>query len=167
MSLVFYTRRLNNIMGMEAINGFGPLVQQSQPQVKTHVQEQNQSQSEIVNFEAAPSIELKVEAADNSSGSNYNSQDGNSAAAQSHAEATQEQIQADNAKIKKTISEMTKKMNSNAEAVFGIHEKTNRVTIKMVDKDTHEVIKEFPPDETLDMIAKVWEIAGIMVDEKR
>ena len=24
-----------------------------------------------------------------------------------------------------------------------------------------------PPDETLDMIAKVWEIAGILVDEKR
>ena len=30
-----------------------------------------------------------------------------------------------------------------------------------------KVIKEFAPDETLDMIAKVWEIAGIMVDEKR
>ena len=30
-----------------------------------------------------------------------------------------------------------------------------------------EVIKEFPPEETLDMIAKVWELAGILVDEKR
>ena len=27
-------------------------------------------------------------------------------------------------------------------------------------------IKEYPPEETLDMIAKVWEIAGILVDEK-
>ena len=62
---------------------------------------------------------------------------------------------------------MTKNMSSNAEAVFGIHDKTNRVTIKMVDKETKKVIKEFPPDETLDMIAKVWEIAGILVDEKR
>ena len=62
---------------------------------------------------------------------------------------------------------MTHNAKSSAEAVFGIHEKTNRVTIKMVDKETKKVIKEFPPDETLDMIAKVWEIAGIMVDEKR
>lgn len=57
--------------------------------------------------------------------------------------------------------------NSNCEAVFGIHEGTNRVTIKMVDKETNKVIKEFPPEATLDLIAKAWELAGIMVDEKR
>lgn len=41
------------------------------------------------------------------------------------------------------------------------------MTIKIVDKETKEVIKEFPPEKTLDMIAKVWEMAGIMVDERR
>lgn len=56
---------------------------------------------------------------------------------------------------------------ANSEAIFGIHEKTNRVTIKIVDKETQEVLKEYPPEQTLDMIAKVWEIAGLMVDEKR
>ena len=56
---------------------------------------------------------------------------------------------------------------SHSEAVFGIHEETNRVTIKIVDKDTKEVIKELPPEKTLDMIAKAWELAGILVDEKR
>ena len=80
---------------------------------------------------------------------------------------TEEQIQADNEKVKKAISEMTKNVRSNAEAVFGIHEKTNRVTIKIVDKDTKKVIKELPPEKTLDMLAKVWEMAGILVDEKR
>ncbi len=157
-------------MGMEAINGFSPLIQQTTPQVKTQVQDQNQSRSELANFEAtAPTIELKVEAADNSSSSGKDSQGGTQTFSdmQSKLEATEEQIQEDNEKIRKAISEMTKNSKSNAEAVFGIHEKTNRVTIKMIDKDTRKVIKEFPPDETLDMIAKVWEIAGIMVDEKR
>lgn len=149
-------------MGMEAINGFSPLIQQTTPQVKTQTADQNQSQSEIANYETTvPNIELKVEAADNSANSN------NQSNAQAREQATEEQIQADNEKVKKAISEMTRNAKSNAEAVFGIHDKTNRVTIKMVDKDTKEVIKEFPPDETLDMIAKVWEIAGIMVDEKR
>ena len=159
-------------MGMEAINGFSPLVQQAQPQVRTQVQEQSQSQSEIANAEAAgitQNVDLKVENADNASGSNGGAQGGaqNYSEGQNRLEATEEQIQADNEKVKKAISEMTKNVRSNAEAVFGIHEKTNRVTIKMVDKETKKVIKEFPPDETLDMIAKVWEIAGIMVDEKR
>lgn len=71
-----------------------------------------------------------------------------------------------NAQIKKAVEEINKKA-SNSEAVFGIHDKTNRVTIKIVDKDTRETIKEYPPEKTLDMIAKVWEMAGLLVDEKR
>ena len=68
--------------------------------------------------------------------------------------------------MKKAVEQLNKSM-PHSEAVFGIHDETNRVMIKIVDKDTKEVIKEFPPEETLDMIAKVWELAGILVDEKR
>ena len=39
--------------------------------------------------------------------------------------------------------------------------------MKIVDKDTKKVIRELPPEKTLDMIAKAWELAGILVDEKR
>ena len=70
-----------------------------------------------------------------------------------------------NAQIKRALDDINKKAN-NSEAIFGIHEATNRVMIKIVDKDTKKVIKELPPEKTLDMIAKVWELAGLMVDEK-
>lgn len=70
--------------------------------------------------------------------------------------------------IRKAVDEINKSATgSQSEAIFGIHDKTNRVTIKIVDKKSREVIKEYPPEKTLDMIAKVWEMAGIMVDEKR
>ncbi|MFQ9618077.1 MAG: flagellar protein FlaG [Waltera sp.] len=72
-----------------------------------------------------------------------------------------------NEQIKKAVEKLNKSMMSHSEAVFGIHEATNRVTIKIIDKDTKKVIKELPPEKTLDMIAKVWELAGILVDEKR
>lgn len=78
----------------------------------------------------------------------------------------QQQSELNAKKIKDAVEEMNKKM-SNSEAQFGIHEATNRVTIKIVDKKTKEIIKELPPEKTLDMIAKVWEMAGILVDEKR
>ncbi len=69
--------------------------------------------------------------------------------------------------LKKAVAEMNRKINNtDSEAVFGIHEKTNRITIKIVNKDTKEILKEYPPEKTLDMIAKVWEVAGILVDEK-
>ena len=76
------------------------------------------------------------------------------------------QNQPSNEQIKQAVEKLNKSM-PNSEAVFGIHEKTNRVTIKIVDKETKKVIKELPPEKTLDMIAKVWEMAGILVDEKR
>jgi len=75
--------------------------------------------------------------------------------------------EAENEKIRMAMSELNKKITKNSEAVFGVHDGTNRITIKIVDKDSKEVIKELPPEKTLDMIAKVWELAGMMVDEKR
>ena len=71
-----------------------------------------------------------------------------------------------NEQMRKAVEQLNKKI-GNSEAIFGIHEATNRVTIKIVDKETKEVIKELPPEKTLDMIAKVWDMAGILVDEKR
>ncbi len=85
------------------------------------------------------------------------------------ADSSKEQIEttkSQSEKIKKAVDEINKN-SLNQEAVFGIHEKTNRVTIKIIDKQTKKVIKEFPPEKTLDMIAKAWEMAGIMVDERR
>ncbi len=91
-------------------------------------------------------------------------------------ENAQEKGQADNGEqskeqpsqeqVRKAVEKLNRSM-QNSEAVFGIHEDTNRITIKIVDKTTKEVIKELPPEKTLDMIAKVWELAGILVDEKR
>ncbi len=72
---------------------------------------------------------------------------------------------AQNEQLRKAVEQLNKKMN-NSEAVYGIHEGTNRITIKIVDKETKETIKELPPEKTLDMIVKVWELAGMLVDEK-
>ena len=80
--------------------------------------------------------------------------------------SSENQMTNSNAQIKKAIEDINKKA-YNSEAIFGIHEETNRITIKIVDRSTKEVIKEIPPEKTLDMIAKVWEMAGLLVDEKR
>ena len=75
---------------------------------------------------------------------------------------------AQNAQIRKAVEDINKSaIKEQSEAIFGIHEATNRVTIKIVDKKSKDVLKEYPAEKTLDMIAKVWEMAGLMVDEKR
>ncbi len=79
----------------------------------------------------------------------------------------EENQQATKEQMKKAVEKINGAQMENSEAVFGFHEETNRVTIKIVDKETKEVIKELPPEKTLDMIAKVWELAGLFVNEQR
>lgn len=50
---------------------------------------------------------------------------------------------------------------------FSIHEKTKEIMVKVIDSDTNKVIREIPPEKILDMVAKIWEMAGIIVDERR
>lgn len=73
---------------------------------------------------------------------------------------------ASDSSLKNAVEQINRK-SAGMEAIFGYHEGTQRVTIKIVDKDTKEVKKEYPAEKTLDMIQKVWEMAGLMVDEKR
>ena len=50
---------------------------------------------------------------------------------------------------------------------FSIHEKTKEIMVKVIDSATDEVIREIPPEKILDMVATIWEMVGIIVDERR
>jgi len=50
---------------------------------------------------------------------------------------------------------------------FNYHEEIKRVSITVRDVETSEVIKEIPPEQALEMLEKLWEIAGFLVDERR
>ncbi len=50
---------------------------------------------------------------------------------------------------------------------FSIHEVTKQIMVKVIDVETNEVVREIPPEKILDLIAKIWEMAGLIVDERR
>ena len=131
------------------------------PQTATQVNTEVPEDGQTVNVDATTASVTKVQAEEEKSGSEGNG-------SQQQQEKMDPQTPETPEHLKKMIVEMNRKIsNSNEEAVFGVHEKTNRIMIKILDKDTKEVIKEFPPEKTLDMIASIWEMAGILVDEKR
>ena len=47
------------------------------------------------------------------------------------------------------------------------NEEVNRYAIKVLDSDSKEVVKEIPSEKTLEMFARMLEIEGLLVDEKR
>ncbi|MCF6461261.1 flagellar biosynthesis protein FlaG [Clostridium sp. Cult3] len=49
---------------------------------------------------------------------------------------------------------------------FSIHEKTKQIMVKVIDVTTDETIREIPPEKILDLVAAIWEISGIIVDER-
>ncbi|WP_319402076.1 flagellar protein FlaG [uncultured Anaeromusa sp.] len=49
---------------------------------------------------------------------------------------------------------------------FEVHEKTHEVMVKFVNTKTGEVLKEYPPKEYLDMIARIRDYVGMMIDKK-
>lgn len=47
------------------------------------------------------------------------------------------------------------------------NEDVNRYSIKVLDADSKEVVKEIPSEKSLEMFARMLEIEGLLVDEKR
>jgi flagellar protein FlaG len=48
-----------------------------------------------------------------------------------------------------------------------VHEVTHTIIYVLRDTQTNEIIREFPTRKIQDMIAKMWEMAGLLVDERR
>lgn len=53
----------------------------------------------------------------------------------------------------------------NRELKYSVHKKTNTIMVKLVDTENDEVIREIPSEKLLDMVAKMWEMAGLFVNE--
>ena len=152
---------LNSAMTYQAQAAAKP---QAVAPVNTEVPEDGQT----VNVDETTASVTRSQPEDEKSGGEAGSQQQSAnAKTQQQANIRQAREQQQSEQLKKAIMEMNRRINnSNEEAVFGVHEDTNRIMIKIMDKETKEVIKEFPPEKTLDMIARIWEMAGILVDEK-
>lgn len=69
--------------------------------------------------------------------------------------------------IEKSIDKANKELEKfNRRVEYEVHEKTKTVMFRIKDINTGEIIKEIPPEKIQDMIAKMWELAGLFVDEQ-
>ena len=144
-------------MAIEAMKGAG--LSYAGSSSASDVKAESQAKVETASNAAASEDLMKKTIQIDTKETDKNGKDGN------RDDSQAKQTISENSQIRKAVDEINKKAH-NSEAVFGIHEATNRVTIKIVDKDTKKVLKEYPPEKTLDMIAKVWEMAGLLVDQK-
>ncbi len=154
-------------MGMDGIGGVGALNVSSQTRV-------TRPQSETVDVNTGSTTgQQQVQAASlppigGKGNSNNNSQPGQQqdrGAVQTDQEVAPDKIKAAVDDLNKTVKQASPMHHT--QLSFKYHEDTNRISITVTDSDTDEVIREIPPEKTLDMLAKAWEMAGLLVDERR
>lgn len=49
---------------------------------------------------------------------------------------------------------------------FSIHDTTKQIMVKVINTADDSIIREIPSEKVLDMVAHMWEVAGILVDKK-
>jgi len=54
----------------------------------------------------------------------------------------------------------------NVNLKFEVHEATGEFVIRVYDEETDEIIREVPPEELLDLAAKMEQMMGVLLDEK-
>lgn len=154
-------------MGMDGIGGVGALNVSSQTRV-------TRPQSETVDVNTGSTAgQQQVQAASLPPVGGKGSSDNNSKPGQQQdrgAVQTDQEVAPD--KIKAAVDDLNKTVKQasplhHTQLSFKYHEDTNRISITVTDSDTDEVIREIPPEKTLDMLAKAWEMAGLLVDERR
>ena len=154
-------------MGMDGIGGVGALNVSSQTRV-------TRPQSETVDVNTGSTAgQQQVQVASlppigGKGNSNNNGQPGQQQ--DRGAVRTDQEVAPDRSKaavddLNKTVKQASPMHHT--QLSFKYHEDTNRISITVTDSDTDEVIREIPPEKTLDMLAKAWEMAGLLVDERR
>ena len=86
------------------------------------------------------------------------------------AKAAEEAKEEKEAMDERSVSYMTQKLNElmskiNCNLEFQYHKEVNMMSVRMLDKKTQEVLKEVPPEEMLDQMAKTREWLGAFLDK--
>ena len=145
-------------MGMDGIGGVGALNVSSQTRV-------TRPQSETVDVNTGSTAgQQQVQVASlppigGKGNSNNNGQPGQQqdrGAVQTDQEVAPDKIKAAVDDLNKTVKQASPMHHT--QLSFKYHEDTNRISITVTDSDTDEVIREIPPEKTLDMLAKAWEM---------
>jgi len=62
------------------------------------------------------------------------------------------------------LNEMTRIFNRSIK--FSIHEESHRLWVRVIDTEENKVIREIPPEKILEMVARIQEFLGLLLDEK-
>lgn len=82
---------------------------------------------------------------------------------EANAQNKEEPNEEDMQQMMKELNELMSRINCNLE--FSYHKEVNVMSVKMIDKETQEVIKELPPEEMIDNMIQAKDWIGAFLDK--
>lgn len=104
--------------------------------------------------ENQPVMNHKAYSNNEAQSSNYEKQNG-----QSNKPISKDELE----KAVQKVNEFLKPVETSIQ--FELHEKLNEYYVKVINKETKEVLREIPPKKMLDMYAAMAELIGLIVNE--
>lgn len=87
------------------------------------------------------------------------------------AKEQEDQVQQEGQVTRRTLERAMEELNKATYIIdkrlrFSIHEESERMQVFVIDNKTQEVIKEIPPEEFLNIVARIQEMVGLLLDER-
>ncbi|NLG87402.1 MAG: flagellar protein FlaG [Firmicutes bacterium] len=91
---------------------------------------------------------------------NANNDDGNKEQNNAVAVATLEGLEQAALVLEDTVQAFNQRLS------FVLHEESGRMQVHVIDNQTQEVVKELPPTEILEVVARIRQMVGLLLDKK-
>lgn len=87
---------------------------------------------------------------------------------QDETQTAENKMVADPEKVRQAVEALNKAVEVSLpnRLQFRLHEATDQMQVQIIDQESEKVIKEIPPQEILDLMARIHEMVGWFLDER-
>lgn len=72
----------------------------------------------------------------------------------------------DPAVLERSLRKLNGMLDAPVRLSFQLHEGSGRMMVRVINEETGDVIKEIPPKEILDTVARIMEFVGLLLDQR-
>lgn len=72
----------------------------------------------------------------------------------------------DRAVLERSLRKLNAMLDAPVRLSFQLHEGSGRMMVRVINEETGDVIKEIPPKEILDTVARIMEFVGLLLDRR-
>ena len=121
----------------------------------------------VVNSMSSTRVQSTIEAS-NTASDNSRSNDGKVVSSTELLHKKSNELSISDAALQKALEKVNKALKGiDTRLEYSVHKETGDIMVKVINEETKEVVREVPPEKIIDLVVKLQELSGLIIDEKR